>query len=390
MVLIDTGQNIYRETIQLDSNEVTPGSSVSWSVRKYVLRGGRQEGIDVVDINNGKLNFTVVPSRGMSILKANIADLRLGPDSPDKLLVNPKRIDLQAPGGLEGLEHFNEWIHHSGLKFFRVTETGESDDSKGDNEKKKTLRDEIGLMSASLVEVVIEREAPYRITIRGKIDQGITGGGKFELWTEVSTEPDSDTFQISDKITNLSELEQEFEILYHINFNGSLAGKGAKFFGPMRRVTPIDEHSASDVSNFYKYHGSTADFDEQAYNLLFWADDDDQTKVILHNKSLDRAVSMAFSVEQFPFFALWKKQSANEDGYVTSFEPGTSFPRNKRIEREFGQVPKLAPNQSRSFQIDFTLHADKKQVDDMQTHVAEIWAGRKTKFDSSPHVSAKV
>lgn len=389
MVLIDTGQNIYKETIQLDSNEVAPNSPVSWSLRKYVLQGGKQEGIDVVDINNGKLSFTVVPTRGMSILKAQIGDLRLGPDSPDELLVNPKHIDLKAPGGLDGLKHFNEWIHRSGLKFFRVKETVESDGSIGDNEKMKTLFDEIGLMYASQVEVVAEREAPYRITIRGKIDQDIAGGGKFELWTEVSTEPDSDTFQISDKLTNLSEAEQEFEILYHVNFGRSLIGKGAKFFGPMRRVTPMDKHSASDVSNFYKYHGPTTDFDEQAYHLQFWTDDNNQSKVMFHNASRDRAVSMAFSVVQFPFAALWKNPAANEDDYVTTFEPGTSFPRNKAIEREFGQVPKLAPNQSRSFQIDFALHVDKKQVGDMQAQVAKIWAGRRAKFDSSPKATAK-
>ena len=30
MVLIDVEQNIYKETIQLDGNEVTPDSPVSW------------------------------------------------------------------------------------------------------------------------------------------------------------------------------------------------------------------------------------------------------------------------------------------------------------------------------------------------------------------------
>jgi len=389
MVLIDTEQNIYEETIQLAGSDVTPDSPVSWSLRKYVLHGGKQEGIDVIDVNNGKLSFTVVPTRGMSILRAQIGDLNLGPDSPDKILIHPKHIDPKTPTDLDELKDFSEWMFRSGLKFFRESETGDSDDSIGDKGKMKTLRDEIGLISASQVEVVIEREVPYRIRIRGRIDQDITNGGKFELWTEVSTEPNSNAFQISDKITNLSEIKQEYEILYHIDFGRPLIGKDARFFGPMRRVTPIDEHSASDVSNFYRYHGPTAEFNEQGYLLQLWADDNNQTKVMFHNAARDNAVSMALSVEQLPLVGLWKNPAAYEDGYVTALEPGTSFPRNKTIERQFGQVPKLAPNQSRSFVIDFALYVDKEQVSNTQAQIAKIWAGRKTKFDTGPHVSAK-
>ncbi len=389
LVLIDVEQNIYKETIQLGSSDVTPDSPVSWAVRKYVLHGGKQEGVDVIDVNNGKLSFTVVPTRGMSIQKVQMGDLHLGLDSPDKVLVHPKHIDLQTPRDLDELKHFNEWMIRSGLKHIGWPETGKPDDSIGDKEKMETLRGEIGLTPASQVEVVVEREAPYLIRIRGKVDQTSENGAKFELWTEISTEPGSNTFQILDKITNLSEVEQEFEILYHVNYGMPLIGKDAKFFGPMRRITPIDEHSASDVSTFYSYREPMAEFAEQVYYLQLWADDNDQTKVMLHNAARDKAVSMAFSVEQLPFVALWKNPAAYEDGYVTALEPGTGFPRNKTIEREFGQVPKLAPNQSRSFAIDFTLHVGEEQVSKVQAQVANIWAGRRTKFDTSSQVSAK-
>jgi peroxiredoxin len=389
IVLIDAGQKIYKETVRLDSSDVMSDSPVLWSVSKYVLRGDMQEGVDIIYVNNGKLSFTVVPTRGMSIQKVQMGDLRLGLDSPDKILVHPKNIDLQMPGDLDGLGRFNEWMFRSGLKLFRGPETEDTGSGNGENEKIETLREEIGLMSASQVEVVVEREAPYHIKVRGRIDQSIMDGGKFELWTEVSTEPNSNTFQISDKITNLSEIEQEFEILYHVNFGRPLIGKEAKFFGPMRRITPIDEHSASDVSTFYNYRGPMAEFDEQCYYLQFWADENNRTEVVLHNAAFDKAISMAFSIEQLPFVGFWKNPAAYDDGYVTALEPGTSFPRNKAIEREFGQAPKLSPNQSRSFIIDFALLMGKEQVSVTQTRIAKIWAGQRTKFDTSPHVSAK-
>jgi hypothetical protein len=60
------------------------GSSGPWSIHKYTLRGGKQEGVDVIAVNNGKLRFSVVPTRGMNVLRVEAGDLQLGWDSPVK------------------------------------------------------------------------------------------------------------------------------------------------------------------------------------------------------------------------------------------------------------------------------------------------------------------
>src|ERR1700730_2059017 len=39
-----------------------------WSVRTTVLHGGKQEGVELIAIDNGKLSITLIPTRGMSIL----------------------------------------------------------------------------------------------------------------------------------------------------------------------------------------------------------------------------------------------------------------------------------------------------------------------------------
>jgi len=105
---------------------------------------------------------------------------------------------------------------------------------------------------------------------------------------------------------------------------------------------------------------------------------------MLRNAAADKAVSMAFSIKQLPFFTLWKNPVAYEDGYVTGLEPGTGFPRNRAIERRFGRVPKLAPHQSRLFTIDFALHVGKDQVRAAADEIAHIQAERKTQVDKEP------
>ncbi|OHB76045.1 MAG: DUF4432 domain-containing protein, partial [Planctomycetes bacterium RBG_16_55_9] len=365
LVLTDVEQNIYKQTAHIANSEVTPDCPVSWSVRKDVLHGGKQEGVEIIEVNNGKLRYIVIPTRGMSIQHALMGDpstplrtgLRLGWDSPVKGLVHPQYINLESRQGLGWLEGFNEWMVRCGLEFFGAPGTDEFVDNTGlKSTMDLTLHGKIGNTPASKVEVVVERQAPYRIAVRGRVEETALHGPKLEIWTEISTAPGASTFRISDMITNRSAVEQEFGILYHGNYGPPLMEEGARFFGPARQVTPINEHAARDVSDYDVYPGPKAGLSEQVYCLHLWADENDRTKVMLRNAAGDKAVSMAYSVKELPFFTLWKNPVAYEDGYVTGLEPGTGFPRNRAIERKFGRVPKLGPHQSRTFTIDFELH----------------------------------
>jgi len=385
VVLTDVEKNIYVETLRITNRDITPDCPIPWSVHKYVLHGGKQEGVEVIDVDNGKLRFQVVLTRGMSIQEVLMGDLRLGWDSPVKGLVHPQYINLESRAGLGWLEGFNEWMVRCGLEFFGGPGTDEFIDNTGKKAKMDlTLHGKIGNTPASVVEVLIERQAPHQIRIRGRVDETCVHGPKLELWTQIQTTPGSNSFQISDKINNRSATEQEFGILYHANYGTPLMEEGTRFVAAVRQVTPINEHSAADVSTYDVYRGPTPGFAEQVYCLQLWGDENDRTTVMLRNAAGTKAVSMSFPVTPLPFFTLWKNPVAHEDGYVTGLEPGTGFPRNRATERKFGRVPKLGPHQSRDFTIDFRLHIGKDKVDSVAKEIAEILADRKTQVDKKP------
>src|SRR5690606_16244163 len=93
------------------------GMTTPWSIRKLTLHGGRQDGVEVIVVDNGLLTFTVVPTRGMGILEATAGDVRLGWESPVREVVHPKYINLEQRGGLGWLEGFNEWMVRCGLEW---------------------------------------------------------------------------------------------------------------------------------------------------------------------------------------------------------------------------------------------------------------------------------
>jgi hypothetical protein len=383
--LTSAERGVHLDTWQIASQNLDPRPPVTWTVRKHTLHGGKQEGVDVIEVDNGRLRFTVIPTRGMSVLRVDLGDVRLGWDSPVKDVVHPQYINLQSRGGLGWLEGFNEWLVRCGLESAGapgrdqfITNTG------AEAEMELTLHGKIGNLPASEVEVVIDREPPHRLRLRGRVDERMLFGPKLELWTEISTEPGSDAFRVDDTVRNCGAQDQEFQLLYHINFGPPLLEKGARFAAPVKQVTPINAHAATAVASFSEYAGPTKGCLEQVYCLQTYADGRDRTVVMLQNAAADRAASIVFSTAQLPCLTLWKNTSALADGYVTGIEPATGFPHNRGIERKFGRVPKLSPNQRRRFTTDFQIHVGPEAVKQAADRVARLQTGRPTQVDTEP------
>ena len=113
-VLTSAKRDTHAESWQLTSADL-PGhrGGVRWSINKRTLHGGKQEGVDLIEVDNGKLQFRVIPTRGMSVLDVKLGDVRLGWNSPVKEVVHPSHINLHDRGGLGWLDGFNEWLARS-------------------------------------------------------------------------------------------------------------------------------------------------------------------------------------------------------------------------------------------------------------------------------------
>lgn len=373
------------ETWELSSRALQLKTASPWSIRKFPLRGGRQDGVELLVIDNGRLRITLIPTRGMGILRVESEQLRLGWDSPVQEVVHPHFIHLPTRGGLGWLEGFNEWLVRCGLENCGgpgrdsfVTNTGAI------AEMDLTLHGRIANIPASEVEVVIDRKPPHRLCVRGRVEERMFYGPKLELWTEVSTEPGASTFRVTDTVANRGASEQEFQLLYHLNFGPPLLEAGARFAAPLRQVTPMNDTAAQARSGFETYAGPTPGFVEQVYCLHPLADAQGFTTCLLHNAAGDRGASLRLSTEQLPYLTLWKSTGALADGYVTGIEPATGFPHTRRIERSFGRVPKLAPGQAREFGLEVSLHSDRAAVRRVAEEIARIQAGRPVQRDAAP------
>ena len=382
--LTSVRENIRVDLWEISGRDITPGMP-AWSVRKFTLHGGRQEGVDVIVVDNGRLQFTVVPTRGMSVLSVSMGDVRLGWDSPVKEIVHPRHINLQSRGGLGWLEGFNEWLVRCGLESNGHPGPDKFINNAGDEATMElTLHGKIGNIPASEVEVVIDPQPPHRIRVRGRVDERMFYGPKLELQTEISTEPGSDTLRVSDTVTNHGGESQEFELLYHVNFGRPLLEEGATFLAAAERVIPFNDHAAKSIADYARYAGPTPGFVEQGYCLHPLADAAGRTVLALQNKARDRAVSMSYALRELPFVTLWKNTNSEAEGYVTGLEPATNFPNNRRVERRLGRVPKLAAGASHTATIDFGIHVGTDAVKAIAQRIEAIQGAKKPVLQDAP------
>ncbi|WP_409284512.1 aldose 1-epimerase family protein [Pseudomonas protegens] len=375
-VLLDTDKAA--ENLHITSEQLGLKTAQPFSVTLRTLHGGRQEGVSIVDIDNGQMKLSLVPTRGMNVLQASVGDVRLGWDSPVKEVVNPAFIELNGRGGLGWLEGFNElvtrcgyeWVGHPGM----------------DNGELLTLHGRAANIPASKVTLHIDEQPPYAIHLRGELKEQAFKKVDFSVATELVTEPGSTSFTLNDRLTNNGDYAKEYQALYHSNFSTPFLEQGAKFAAPVKQVSPFNDKAKADLGDWQTYRGPTRDYDETVYNVVPYADAQGQTLAVLHNKAGSLGVSLGFNTRQLPVFSLWKNTDTQGQGYVTGLEPGTSFSYNRRYQRPLNLVPTIGPKEQREFQIRYSLLADKVAVDNALSRVSQIQQGRQTEVRPTPLV----
>lgn len=355
-----------------------------WTITKETLRGGKQEGVDLITVDNGRMKVRIIPTRGMSILDLQVEDFRLGWNSPVKEIVNPAYINLDTRGGLGWLDGFNEWMVRCGLEFAGHPGVDKFIDNTGaEAEMNLSLHGKVGNIPASQIEVLIQKEKPHRITVRGVVHERMFFGPKLQLVTEISTLPGSSEITVIDRVTNNGANDQEMMLIYHTNYGEPLLEEGAKIVAPIKSVAPMNETAIFGMDNYATYGAPQADFVEQVYLTELYGDNNKQTTVCLHSEDGHRAASISYSIEELPYFTIWKNTTAVENGYVTGLEPGTCFPFNRHVERKHGRVPKLSPGETKTFSLTYGIHLGEQDVQTVIKQIHGIQNGRKTTVSRS-------
>jgi hypothetical protein len=337
-ILTDTFADVWQDTFTINQSGFPQKFPAPWSIQKRTLRGGRRDGVEVVEVHNGVLNFTVLPTRGMGVWQGWHRGSHLGWQAPVQGPVHPRQVNLLDRGGLGWLDGFDEWICRCGL-----SSNGPPCTDPQTNQL-LPLHGRIANLPAHYLEVQVSLDPPHELKVIGQVDEATMFFSRLRLTSTLTTTPGSNLLVIEDVIDNLSTKPAELELLYHCNFGPPFVEAGSKIVAPTRLAAPRDAAATKGVKHYDTCAGPTPGFAEQVFYYDLLANSDGWTLALLHNAKADRGVAVRMARVELPHFIVWKNSAPIEDGYVVGLEPATNFPNKKPQERDRGRVITLEPN----------------------------------------------
>jgi hypothetical protein len=340
-------------------------------VSRRTLRGGLQDGVKVIEIDNGRLALQVSPTRGMGILSAQCDHQTLGWKSPLGIVVHPRHVHLRRNGGTGWLDGFTEFVVRCGVGSLGPPGWDTVPTAQGVRREFLTLHGRSANTAAQAVKV--RREAG-QVEVSGRVADA-TRNGILEVATSISTRHNTPGFRLVEVVTNRGADLAEFQVLYHTNFGAPILGEGTRFLAAIDSVAGRDAHSTRGIATFDRFRAPTAGFQEQVYLIWLRGDACGRTLVAIENAAGNVAVSLAFSLRELPCMTLWKQTGAGRERYVAGLEPGTNYPNHRSIERECGRVMTLAPGQSHRMTIDYRVHVGAQRISLLRERIRRLQGG---------------
>lgn len=383
--MLDVDRGIYCENETVNADTLgAPIGGASWEVATRRLRGGLSDGVDVVTLDNGRLQLQVLPTRGMGIWKGRIGDLDLQWNSPVQRPVHPRHVDEMRRGGIGWLDGFNELVCRCGLGWHGApgNDVQHDDDGNVTAEQFLPLHGRIANLPAHHVSV--ELRADGAICLTGVIDEASVFGGHLRLTSTLTTYPNSEHFEIEDTVTNCGSGPAETEMLYHCNFGRPLLDAGSTLQTACSALAPRDDRAAEDIDTWSTYAEAEAGYAEQVYFTKPVSGADGMGLAVLANEAQSAAVGLRFHTATLPWFVQWKNTQADADGYCTGLEPASSLPNPRPFERVQGRVRVLQAQESVTYQLRFSLAQSASGVAKLLREVEDLQARQPCSVSRSP------
>jgi hypothetical protein len=378
--LTDVRGDLWVDSFAVANDSLHLPTPHDWSIRKRTLRGGLRDGVDLIEVHNGALSFSVLPTRGMGLWRGDYRGNALGWRAPVLGPVHPQYVHLTDRGGLGWLAGFDEWLCRCGMSSNGPPGEDVFTDARGQAQRAPlTLHGRVANLPAQTVEVRVSLDPPYELTISGEVEEAALFFPQLRLTATYTTVPGSNRVVIHDVVENRSARPAEMQMLYHCNLGPPFLEAGSRVLAPVREMAPQTPRAAEGIDTYDTYAGPLTGFAEQVYLYDLLADARGQTLALLINPHSDRAVALRMNHTELPCFTVWKNTAAVEDGYVTGLEPATNFPNFKTFERQQGRVRVLPPGGRWECRLSLEVADSTAAVAGLMAEVATLQAhGRAT------------
>lgn len=298
-----------------------------YSVKKYIVDEGKGKGNSIYQVTTGgQLQYDVSIDNCMDLTSLSYKGINISFISKNGSVVSPHISE-------NGVSSF-PYIFNGGMLYTcGLLNTGGSVVDK-DGAFHPT-HGRIHSISAENVGTNIENGC---ITVKGIARETALFGHSLELNRTITSKIGSSKIEIDDVLTNNTPADEEYMIIYHMNFGFPFLSPELNVKLPDNVVTrPVTDHAAEYTGRETQM---TMPIDGEEETLFTHTIKEEarggMSYVVLENPKLGIGARLGYKTDTLPIMAQWRCMRSGE--YVLGIEPTNSYIMNRKSERENGTI----------------------------------------------------
>lgn len=305
-----------------------------FGVKTYRLQGGRQDGVEAVDISTGGgLEFTVLAGRCMDLFQ---------------LKLDGKNLNYFTPSGVVAPAYYDGaglgWLRSNPAGFFNTCGLSSIGDPCEDGGESLGQHGRVDNLPADRFSVDLDLEdgAPC-VKLRGVMTEAALFRSCLTLTREITCRYGSNTIDITDTVENIGPRTAPHMMLYHFNMGYPLLSESAVLQIPTREIIPLTEDAAPIVSKWNIIEPPSPNTEQCCFYHHLDTDAEGTAAVGLDNPGLHIGVRIRFDTRVLPYFVQWRMLGTRE--YVMGLEPANAPLLGRDKARAEGALPFLEPGE---------------------------------------------
>lgn len=347
--------NIFGKELKREEIRQYIGSMSQFAgAREYYCKGGRSEGVKVIEVKTGSgFRFIVAPDRGMDILDAEYCG---------------KPLAWLCKNGLVAPQYFE----NGGEGFFRsfggglITTCGLTQAGADCIDGKEVLgihgrASHIPAERYSIDEYWEKDE--YYIKITGYVRETCLYAENILLKREIICKAGDSKFTLNDIIVNDGYNKSPFMLFYHINFGCPVVSEDSVLYTSAERIEGWGGAALKGKCEYDSFQKPTPDYEWQGF-LHHMNPEAENAFVGLVNDSINFGGYVKYSPKQMPSFNEWKMMGQQD--YVVGLEPGICIPEGRIEARKNNRLRYLEPGENYEISFEVGALTDKKEISSLK------------------------
>ena len=262
------------------------------SVRRYILRDGKEAGLDVIDCDTGKIRFLVNVTKACDIMQLYHMGQNVSFISKNGFSNQNMPFLNRFEGGM---------LYTCGI------------DSIGDRDGFEPH----GTLHNTPAKIISTRVDENGIVIEAEISVSSLYSENLVLRRIITANTGGESLRIDDVLCNNGYKDEKYCLLYHVNVGYPMLDDGAEIIADVAEFKPRTKYAEDRKSEMYKITDAYLDEEECCYFLNL-----NYPRIALVNRKIGKTLKLSYSGNTLQHFVEWKSMVKGD--YALGLEPCTS------------------------------------------------------------------